>query len=91
MNSEALCETCLERGRVRKADVVTENLQMCRDCYDGKPTCREELLGGQDPAIAARKRRYKMKRRQLYGSRPRGRPRRLPPASEMPTISEAGI
>lgn len=42
------CETCLERGRERPADVVTEHLQMCWRCYSGKPFRREEELGGID-------------------------------------------
>lgn len=53
MSDDILCETCLERGRQRLADVVTENLQMCRDCFDGKPTCRAEEIGGHDDLQAA--------------------------------------
>lgn len=45
---DVLCETCLERGRERQADIVTENLQMCRDCFNGKPTCQAETVGGVD-------------------------------------------
>lgn len=45
---DLFCETCLERGRQRLADVVNEDLQMCRDCFDGKPTCKTEEIGGAD-------------------------------------------
>lgn len=51
---EALCETCLERGRRRRADVVTEKLQMCRDCFEGKPTCGAEEIGGRGKRIGLR-------------------------------------
>lgn len=47
-DSLILCETCLERGRERPADVVTEHLQMCADCFNGKPFRREEEFGGFD-------------------------------------------
>lgn len=46
---EVFCETCLERGRERAADVVTEDLQMCWPCFNGKPFCRAETVGGADP------------------------------------------
>lgn len=40
-----LCETCLERGRERQATRITEDLQMCEDCFGGKPFRPEEKLG----------------------------------------------
>ncbi len=60
----ALCETCLERGRERQADVVTEHLQMCSDCYGGNPFRQEERGGDPgDPQRLARQRRYKARQR----------------------------
>lgn len=58
---DKLCETCLERGRKRPADVVTENLEMCQDCFDGKATCREERIGG---GTGEAKRRYRERNRE---------------------------
>lgn len=60
---DVLCETCLERGRERQAEIVTENLQMCRDCFNGKPTCREETVGGSDAVRARADVNYKAKHR----------------------------
>lgn len=61
---EELCETCLERGLVRKADVVNDHLQMCRECFGGKPFRREEEVGGAHAS---------MERRMEYGRRHRQR------------------
>lgn len=39
----SLCETCLERGRERVA--THKELQMCDDCFNGKPASRDETVG----------------------------------------------
>jgi hypothetical protein len=52
----ALCGTCLERGRERPA--THKELKMCDDCFNGKPFCLSETVGGDDPARRAWQRRY---------------------------------
>lgn len=60
MESEsAMCETCLERGRERQADVVTADLAMCNDCYTGKPFRLEETVGAPRQQVQQRSRRYR--------------------------------
>jgi hypothetical protein len=64
-NEQPPCETCLERGRERPADVVTEDLAMCFDCFGGKPFCAAETVGGDDAARRVRQRRYNEKHHAL--------------------------
>ena len=46
MNEPVLCETCLERGRERVATRHGAFGHMCEDCFNGKPFCRAETMGG---------------------------------------------
>lgn len=71
MSDDILCETCLERGRERVAEIVTDDLQMCRDCFNGKATCREETVGGSDQVRERSTRRYQEKHRQKTRKRMR--------------------
>ena len=64
--TESLCETHLERGIRKLADGP---LGMCRDCFDGKPTCPEEEIGGRGGVSLAnsdQRAQVKRKRRRHY-------------------------
>lgn len=74
----SLCETCLERGRERPATHITEDLQMCDDCFDGKPTWSEETAGERSGKEATayqrqlqRMREWRRKNRDLTRERQR--------------------
>jgi len=71
---QALCETCLERGRERQADVVRPGIRMCRDCYSGKPFDSGEEVGGVSESYRLRQgARSELERRREYGRRYRAR------------------
>lgn len=79
---EALCETCLERGRERPATRHGLFGDLCEDCFSGKPFRREETTGGgasaaslswkernREKYLAARRRWYRENRESILAAK----------------------